>query len=116
MSISDGDWKRYQELHALALDRFCQSVLANAQTIAQNEALSAHARYRTLYRLMRSRDKDLASAFNMGRRSEVSLSLMLMVAYDLLTDEELLVLSEELRARISGAVRQPYEIEWAEDS
>lgn len=116
MSISDSDWKKYQELHELALDRFCQGVLANAQTIVQNESLSAHARYRTLYRLMRSRDKDLSSAFNTGRRSDVWLSLMLMVAYDLLSDEELSVLSEELQQRISDAVRQPYEIEWAQDS
>jgi hypothetical protein len=32
MSISDSDWKRYQDLHQLALDRFCQGVLDNAQT------------------------------------------------------------------------------------
>lgn len=116
MPISDSDWKNYHKLHELALDRFCQGVLADAQTIAQNEALSAHTRYRTLNRLMRSRDKDLAGAFNTGRRSEVSLSLMLMVHYDLLSDEDLSGLSEELRARIADAVRQPYEIEWAKDS
>jgi len=115
MSVSDSDWKNYQKLYDLALDRFCRSVLANAQTIAQNDVLSAHARYRTLYRLMRNRDKDMAMAFNVGRRSEVSLSLMTMIAYDLLTDEELLVLSDELRRRASDAVRQPYEIEWADD-
>lgn len=116
MSVSDNDWKKYRELHELALDRFCQGALANAQTIAQNEALSAHARFRTLHRMMRSRDKDLASMFNTSQRSEVWLSLMLMVAHGLLSDEDLSVLSEELRARLTDAVRQPYEIEWAEDS
>lgn len=115
MSVSESDWKNYQKLYDLALDRFCRGVLANAQTIAQSDVLSAHARYRTLYRLMRNRDKDMAMAFNVGRRSEVSLSLMTMIAYDLLTDEELLVLSDELRRRVSDAVRQPYEIEWADD-
>ncbi|WP_346656860.1 hypothetical protein [Pseudomonas sp. SWRI92] len=48
MSISDSDWKHYNELSELALERFCQGVLSDAQTVAQNEALSAHARYRTL--------------------------------------------------------------------
>ncbi|WP_334597047.1 hypothetical protein [Pseudomonas alvandae] len=66
MSISDSDWKRYNELSELALERFCQGVLSDAQTVAQNEVLSAHARYRTLYRLMRDRDKSLAMAFNVG--------------------------------------------------
>jgi len=116
MSISDSDWKNYNELYELALDRFCQGVLADAQTIAQNETLSAHARYATLYRLMRNRDKSLAMAFNGRRRKEVSLSLRLMVAYNLLSDQELMVLSDELRERICDAVRQPYEIEWATDA
>jgi hypothetical protein len=40
----------------------------------------------------------------------------LLVAYDLLSDQELAVLSEELRERISDAIRQPFEIEWAEDA
>lgn len=115
MSISESDWKKYKGLYELALERFCQSVLVNAQTIAQNDALSAHARYLTLYRLMRNRDKDLAMAFDGFRRSGASLSLILMIAYDLLSEEELSVLSEELRERISDAVRQPYEIEWAKD-
>lgn len=116
MPTSDSDWKNYNHLYDLALDRFCQGVLANAQTIAQNDALSAQARYRTLYRFMRNRDKDMAMAFNVGRRREISLSLRLMIAYDLLDDQELAVLSNELRESISDAVRQPYEIEWAEDA
>ncbi|MGW8462546.1 hypothetical protein [Pseudomonas sp. CLCA07] len=115
MSISESDWKKYKELYELALDRFCQGVLVDAQTIAQNDALSAHARYLTLYRLMRNRDKDLAMAFDGLRRSEASLSLRLMIAYDLLSEEELSGLSEEFRERVSDAVRQPYEIEWVKD-
>lgn len=116
MSVSDSDWKLYNELRDLALERFCQGVLSDAQAVAQNEVLSAHARYRTLYGLMRERGKSLAMAFNVGRRRDISLSLRLLIAYDLLSDEELAILSEELRERVSDAVRQPFEIEWAEDA
>lgn len=116
MSVSDSDWKLYNGLSDLALERFCQGVLSDAQAVVQNEALSAHARYRTLYDLMRERDKSLAMAFNIGRRRDISLSLRLLIAYDLLSDEELAILSEELRERVSDAVRQPFEIEWAEDA
>ncbi|BBP57757.1 hypothetical protein [Pseudomonas sp. St316] len=115
MSISDVDWKHYNKLRDLALERFCQGVLADAQTIAQNDAVSAHARYRVLYGLMRERDKSLAMAFNVSRRRDISLSLRLLIAYDLLSDQELMVLSEELRERVSDAVRQPFEIEWPEE-
>jgi len=38
-----------------------------------------------------------------------------MVACNLLNDQELMVLSDELRERICDAVRQRYEIEWATD-
>ena len=45
MSILESDWKKFKELRKIALDRFCQGVLADAKTIAQHDALSAHARY-----------------------------------------------------------------------
>jgi hypothetical protein len=115
MSISESDWKKYKELRKLALDRFCQGVLAETRTVAQNGALSAHARYLTLYRLIRSRDKDMAMTFDGLSRKDAWLSLRLMVAHNLLTDAELSVLSDKVREIISDAVRQPYEIEWAEE-
>ncbi|CAI8814563.1 hypothetical protein EMIT043CA1_10502 [Pseudomonas brassicacearum] len=40
----------------------------------------------------------------------------MLIAYDLLSDQELTILSEELRERVSDAVRQPFEIEWADDA
>lgn len=41
MSISENDWKKFKSLRALALDRFCQVVLADAKTISMHGALSA---------------------------------------------------------------------------
>ena len=65
---------------------------------------------------MHNRDKDLVTAFDGLRRGHASLSLRLMIAYDLLDDQNLAVFSEELRERVSDAVRQPLEIEWAKDA
>ncbi len=108
MPIIESDWKKFKELHKLALDRFCQGVLADAQTITQHDALSAQARYGMLYRLMRDRDKDIVRTFDPYSRSS-------MVRHDLLTDAELSVLSEAAREEIADVVRQPYEIEWADE-
>ncbi|WP_368039831.1 hypothetical protein [Pseudomonas moraviensis] len=44
MSISESDWKKFKQLRKIALDRFCQGVLADTKTITQHGALSAHAR------------------------------------------------------------------------
>ncbi|WP_415757553.1 hypothetical protein [Pseudomonas sp. LT1P18] len=115
MSIIESDWKKFKELHKLALDRFCLGVLADAKTIAQHDALSAHARYRMLYRLMHDRDKDIVRTFDHYSRSSALIALRLMVKHDLLTDAELSVLSEAAREEIADVVRQPYELEWVEE-
>jgi hypothetical protein len=116
MSILESDWKKFKELYNLALDRFCQGVLADAKTIAQHDALSAHARYRMLYRLMHDRDKDIVRTFDPYSRSSALIALRLMVKHDLLTDAELSVLSEAAREEIADVVRQPYKLEWVEET
>ncbi|EJM18679.1 hypothetical protein PMI22_03142 [Pseudomonas sp. GM21] len=118
MPILESDWKKLKELREIALDRFCQGVLADAKTISQNGALSAHTRYRMLYRLMRDRDKVIVDTFdNNGQsRSSALMGLWLMVMHDLLTEEELSVLSETALHSIREVVRQPSEIEWLEET
>ncbi|MGE8147282.1 hypothetical protein ACQKP7_19115 [Pseudomonas frederiksbergensis] len=117
MPILESDWKKFKGLRQIALDRFCQNVLADAKTIAQHDALSAHTRYVMLYRLMRDRDKDLVQAFddNSQSRSSALMGLWLMVMHDLLTEEELSVLSDGALDSIKEVVRQPYELEWMDE-
>ncbi len=118
MPILESDWKKFKELREIALDRFCQGVLADVKTIAENDALSAHTRYRMLYRLMRDRDKAIVETFddNGQSRSSARMGLWLMVMHDLLTDAELSVLSESAVNSIRDVVRQPYEIQWIEET
>jgi hypothetical protein len=117
MSILESDWKKFKELRKIALDRFCQGVLADAKTIAQHGALSAHARYGMLYGLIQDRNKDMYRAFdaNSQSRSNALMGLRLMVMHDLLTDAELAVLSEEALDYISDVGRRPYELEWVDE-
>ncbi|MCF5232759.1 hypothetical protein HBO23_22420 [Pseudomonas sp. WS 5532] len=115
MSISESDWKKFKGLRALALDRFCLGVLADARTISEHGALSAHARYGMLYGVIHARNKDMADMFDYYSRSSTYPCLALMVHHDLLTDAELAILSEETLDAISYAVRQPYELEWVEE-
>jgi hypothetical protein len=35
MSILESDWRKFKELRKIALDRFCQGVLADVKAIAQ---------------------------------------------------------------------------------
>ena len=36
MPILESDWKKFKALREIALDRFCQGVLADVKTIAEN--------------------------------------------------------------------------------
>lgn len=95
----------------------CQGVLADAKTITQHGALSAHARYGMLYGLIQDRNKDMVWAFdhNSQSRSSARPSLRGFIRHDLVTDAELLDLSEELREAMAEIVRQPYELKWVEE-
>ncbi|MFW0758384.1 hypothetical protein ACN1C3_27310 [Pseudomonas sp. H11T01] len=115
MEISESDWKKFKSLRLLALDRFCQGVLGDAETISQHNALSAHARYGMLYDLVHNRNKDMVRAFDYFSRSSAVMSLRFMVMYNLLTDAELSVLSEDTLRDLKSVVRQPYELKWVEE-
>ena len=43
MAIAESDWKKFKTLRQIALDRFCQGVLADAKAITQHGALSVAA-------------------------------------------------------------------------
>ena len=67
---------------------------------------------------MRDRDKAIVDTFdnNGYSRNSALMGLWLMVMHDLLTEAELSVLSESALNAISDVVRQPYEIEWLEET
>ena len=43
--IKEPDWKVLRRVHPLALERFCQGVLAEIGRVARDGAKSHHARY-----------------------------------------------------------------------
>ncbi|MCP1417527.1 hypothetical protein J3D47_001770 [Pseudomonas laurylsulfativorans] len=91
MPILESDWKKFKELRKIALDRFCQGVLADAKAIAQ------------------------VFDDNSQSRSSALHGLSLMIMHDLLTEAELSVLSEDALSYIKGVVRRPYELEWVDE-
>ncbi|MDR9864510.1 MULTISPECIES: hypothetical protein [Pseudomonas] len=116
MSMIESDWKKFKELRKIALDRFCQGVLADTKTITQHGALSAHSRYGMIYGLINNRNRDMARMFDGLARSSASWKLTLMVSHDLLTDAELSILSDDARRAVSDIERRPYEIDWVEET
>ena len=101
MDLPESDWKTLRKLQPVALDRFCRRVLDECRAVCDNDSKTSHERYLDLYRLLRTRDKELADAFDDMRRSVALLRLVTMYRRDLLTEEEVARFSPETRKLVT---------------
>jgi len=97
LSIPECDWKVLKELHPVAMERFCQRVLSEAQQLIAEEGTSSHDRYLALDTFIKDRNRELVAAFDDYRRSTAVMQLRLFHNHKLLTKEELGRLSDETR-------------------
>jgi hypothetical protein len=51
-TISEPDWKVFRELQRVALDRFCQRVLAEVERLIADSQKTNHEHYLALYKLI----------------------------------------------------------------
>jgi hypothetical protein len=99
-TIAEADWKVLRRLHPLALERFCERVLAEIEQVTKNRMQSAHQRYVEIFRIVERRDRDVARLFNDPRRSHALTMLTGIRSEGLLTDDEFSALSPETRNAI----------------
>jgi hypothetical protein len=99
-TIAEADWKVLRRLHHLALERFCERVLAEIEQVMQNRTHSAHQRYLEIFRIVEQRDRNIARLFNDPRRSQALTMLTGIRSEGLLTDDEFSALSPETRNAI----------------
>jgi hypothetical protein len=93
--IKEADWKLLRQLHAVALERYCQSVLADSLRLQHAPNQTAHQRYQALYKHFHQRDKELAQLFDDMRRSRAFVIIAELRGSGCLTDEEFARFSEE---------------------
>src|SRR4051794_4245278 len=96
--IHESDWKLFRRLQPLALDRFCQHVLAEISRIAADIKRSNHNRYLAVFKLLHQRNEELAEAFDNPRRSTALVQMARIQLQKLLTEEEFARFSPEARA------------------
>ena len=61
--INESEWKLFRQLRPLALDRFCQRVLAEVSRLAAATETSSHERYLAVFQVLQRRDEELAGAY-----------------------------------------------------
>lgn len=98
--INEPDWQVFRRLQPIALERFCERILAEIGRIAADDRKNGHERYLAVYKLIHKRDKELADAFDGMRRSRAEWQLALIQKHGLLTDEEMARFSPETRAKV----------------
>jgi hypothetical protein len=98
--IKEADWKVLKRLHRLAVERFCERVLAEVERVMHNSTESASQRYRNIFRIVERRDRDIARLFNGLRRSQGLMMLARICSEGLLTEDEFSSLSPETRSVI----------------
>jgi hypothetical protein len=95
--IPESDWKLFRKLRDVALDRYCERVLGEVEAIRATSGKSWHQRYLDVFNLLRTRDSDLADAFNAYSRSTAIIQLTLIRRLELLGDQEFQQFSGETR-------------------
>ena len=102
MDLKESDYKVFRKLRVSALERYCGRVLKDVERLVHNDKPTYHERYLDLWKLLRNRDKTIATAFDGPRHSQAFVQLVNIDAENLLTEDELNQFSDELRDRIEG--------------
>jgi hypothetical protein len=98
--IKEPDWKVLRRVHPLALERFCELVLAKIDRVPRDGATSRLARYLQIFRIPQQRDREMSHLFDNPRRSHALTMLALIRSQELLTQDEFSSLSPETRGAI----------------
>ena len=99
-SIAEADWKVLRRVHPLALERYCERVLAEIERVTHNRGQSTHQRYLDIFKIIEQRDREMARIFDDPKRSNSLTMLARMRSDGLLTEDEFSSLSPTTRSAI----------------
>ena len=100
--IPESDWRHFKQVHDDLLERYCARVLDDLIAVARATDGTAHERYVRTYKLLQSRDEELARAFDDFRRSTAVMQLAIMRRMGLLSDKDLSVFSMQTQEQVRG--------------
>ena len=93
--IKESDWKLFRQLQSVALERFCERILTQVQTISSGTGNSFHQRYLGIFDLIQSENENMGDIFDNPRRSTALFQLAGLRSQRSITDDEFQRFSEE---------------------
>ena len=109
-TIAEADWKVLRRVHPLALERYCERVLAEIVRVTHDSARSTHQRYLDIFKIIEQRNRKMANIFNDPKRSNALTMLTRIRGAELLTEDEFDSLSPEARSAIELLLGCPPQI------
>ena len=100
--VQEADWRKFRELHEIALERFCERLLEDVVDISNDDDRSARDRYHDLYSLLQDFTDEVRHAFDDPRRSRLVFQLAVISRLGLLSADEFKRFSAPLRARVQA--------------
>lgn len=97
LAMSEPEWRAFRALSEIALERFCERALSEMSRAASQKGETNHQRYLRVWRIMKTRDRELASTFNNPRRSDAVRQLADMRSLNLVTEEEMAMFAPATR-------------------
>lgn len=105
--LPESDWKIVRKLHDLALERFCQRVLADIERINSVTTQKARTRYLEIFKLIEAQDKEIEWIFNDLCRSNAMEHLCALRTRGLLAETEFALLSREIQDQVKSFLDDP---------
>lgn len=103
-TIPESDWKVLRRLHPLAVERFCERVLAEIEGVIHG-GQSAHRRYLDIFEVVQQRNREMARIFDDPKRSRALAMLAQIHTERLLTEDEFGALSPGTRSALIESLR-----------
>jgi hypothetical protein len=98
--IKEAGWKVLRRLHPLGLERFCERVLAEIESVKHDDTRGFHQRYLDIFEIVERRDREMARIFDNPKRSNALTMLAQMRSQGLLMEDECSSLTPETRSAI----------------
>lgn len=104
--MKERDWKVFQKLRGVLLERYCQLALVSAEDIIKGKGKTHHQRYLDLFELIEKRDKALGLAFDGVSRSNALTRITFMRSGGLFTEEEFALFGPETQEQVNRMVQE----------
>jgi len=100
--IPEPDWKLLRSFHDVMLELCSKRNNDVIRGILSDPSMSEYDRYLAVYRKVESQDKIVAECFNDWRRSRAPISILALRHFNLMSDDQFALLSEETRAFVNS--------------